>query len=119
MRLILIVVAAVTASACWTVGEGEKVGIVTRVAQTGAFCKTYEGTIVRGGLSGGSGAFSQPFDFTIENPSDLRGLTEAMERGDEVRITYRAEMNTFCRSDSGNHFLTSARVIRKTATGGR
>jgi hypothetical protein len=90
------------------------VGIITRVAQTGVFCKTWEATLIRGGLTGGSGAFSQPFDFTIENRDDaVDMLRQAMESGAEVKITYRSELNTFCRSDSGDHFLTSASVLPK------
>lgn len=114
IRLFVVGLIAMACAGCWDTGSGEKVGIITRVAQTGAFCKTWEATLIRGGLTGGSGAFSQPFDFTIENRDDaVEVLRQAMESGAEVKITYRSEMATFCRSDSGDHFLTSLTIIKK------
>lgn len=114
MKRVFLILALVFLSACWEVGTGEKIGVITRVAKTGAFCKTWEATIIRGGLNGGSGAFAQPFDFTIEGPEadDMAAkLTATMEAQQEVRIKYRSEMNTFCRSDSEDHFLTSYQVL--------
>jgi hypothetical protein len=96
-------------------GNGEKIGIITKLAKTGAFCKTWEGQIVRGGLSGGSGVMGAPFDFTVESDELAKKVQDIMDKQQEVKISYHVEGATFCRSDSEDHFLTNIEVIGKGA----
>jgi hypothetical protein len=98
-------------SGCGEKGTGEKVGVVTKLARSGFFCKTWEGQIIRGGLNAGSGAMGAAFDFTVEDLSLLPKIKEAMEKQQEIKITYREELMTFCRSDSNDHFITSVTVM--------
>jgi hypothetical protein len=94
---------------CWDSGNGEKVGIITKVAKQGAMCPTWEAEIQRGGMSNGSGVNGQTFAFTIEgNDALVAQLVDDMEHQREVKITYRTEFATYCRSDSDhNAFITS------------
>lgn len=94
---------------CIDTGSGEKVGVITKLAQQGLFCKTWEGEIVRGGMSNGSGVNGQSYHFTIEGSDAMvEKIKAAMENQTEVKIKYRTEFGTFCRSDSpSNAFLTS------------
>jgi hypothetical protein len=97
---------------CWDIGTGEKVGMITKLAQQGTWgCNTWEAEIVRGGFSGGNGVNGTKFDFTIEDPSLLPVVRHAMETQQEVKIHYHSENFTVCRSESGDHFLNSIEPI--------
>lgn len=114
-KMILMAMVAVSLTGCLETGTGEKIGMVTKIAKQGAICPTYEGEIVRGGLNGGSGVNGASFHFTVESEEVAKKVKEVMENQQEVKITYRTEAASFCRSDSGNHFLTSIEVIEKKA----
>lgn len=96
---------------CKHTGSGEKVGQVTRVVgDNGVFCPTMEVEIIRGGMSAGTGVMGAPFHVTVEpgHEKDYAFLVKAMEDRREVKIKYRKEFVTFCRSDSDqNAFLVS------------
>lgn len=107
-------------SGCYETSNGEKIGIITKIAKQGVFCQTWEAEIIRGGLNGGTGVNGSAFHFTVADDATAKKITEAMEAGQEVKISYRAEMATFCRSDSENHFLKSFEVLeqKKSSTPG-
>lgn len=107
--ILLAIVLSLLLTGCWDSGTGEKVGIITKVAKQGAMCPTWEAEIQRGGMSNGSGVNGQTFDFTIEgNDAIVAQLIDDMEHQREVKITYRTEVATLCRSDSAhNAFITS------------
>ena len=96
-------------------GTGEKIGQVVKISKQGLFCKTWEGQLIRGGMSGGSGAFGTvPFDFTIESDRMADEAQKFMQNQTEVVIEYRMEgIYASCRSDSSGHFLTSIEPAKK------
>lgn len=98
---------------CGELANGDKVGMITKVAKQGWFCPTWEASIQRGGFNAGSGVNGAAFEFTIEDPALLEKVQNAMAQNLEVKITYRQEMFTFCRADSDNYFLTGLQVIGK------
>lgn len=99
-------------SGCWEVSSGEKIGQITAIAEQGVFVRTWEAQIVRGGMNNGSGVTGQVTHFTIENnPALVESLTKAMNEGKEVKITFKTEMASFLRSDSGNVFAQSMEII--------
>lgn len=115
-RLALLAVAALglVAGGCWDTGVGEKVGVIVSLNHEGVFCKTYEGKLIRGGLADGSGAFGLQFEFTIEGRPDLvEKVKDAIDKQYEVRVRYRGELATFCRSESHDTFLTDIEPLRK------
>ncbi|MBX4190358.1 hypothetical protein KW791_03645, partial [Candidatus Parcubacteria bacterium] len=77
----------------------------------------WEGQLIRGGMSGGSGTIgAQPFDFTIESDAMAEKAQEYMTNQTEVVIKYRMEgLYSVCRSDSSGHFLTSIEPAKKPA----
>lgn len=91
---------------CWDTGGGEKIGSITRLNRQGVFCKTWEGEIIRGGLNTGSGVMGQAFHFTIEDDSLAKEVEKYMNSQQEVKITYKREGVTWCRSDSQDVFLS-------------
>lgn len=100
-------------ASCGDVGDGQKPGIITKLAQQGLICKTWEGSIQRGGFNSGTGVSGAAFDFTVEDPQVVKDLQAAMDQQLEVKITYRTEFFTFCRSESGDHFVTKVEVMGK------
>lgn len=118
--LMMVAFAGLTLTSCKDTGSGEKIGMVTKLAQQGVFCKTWEGEIVRGGMNGGTGVNGSSFHFTVTDESLVKKVQQAMEGQHEVKISYRTEWITFCSSDSReNAFLTNIEVIdsRKNVDG--
>lgn len=105
------VVAMTTLSGCFEYSKGEKIGQIVKLTQSGIFCKTYEAQLIRGGFNNGTGVMAAPFDFTIEDLSLLPKIQEAMDKQQEIKVHYSEELISFCRSDSGSHFLTGVEVI--------
>lgn len=114
---IIALAASLLLGGCGDTGGGEKNGTVTKLATSGVFCKTNEMEIVRGGLNAGTGVNGSSFDVTIEDPALLKIARDAIRTGAEVQITYRTEFITFCRSDSGDAFLTGIKIIRPGIAG--
>jgi len=85
--------------------QGEKIGQIVRLNKSGILCDTWEGQLIRGGMSGGSGTVGiQPFDFTVEDESLIPVLQEYLENQTEVLIKYRSEgVYSVFRTDSGGH----------------
>ena len=115
LRLAAIALVAVSSTACWNTGSGEKIGVITKLAKSGVVFKTWEGQIVRGGLSGGSGVVGAPFDFTIEDDKLAEEVQRIMDQQKEVKIHYKSELITLFRSDSNDHFLTGIEVLSNEA----
>src|SRR4051812_47921698 len=74
-------------SGCFQDSTGEKVGGITRLSHDGfmPFCKTWEGEIIRGGLSNGSGVFGAPFHFTVQGDELVQKVKQALESQKEVK----------------------------------
>lgn len=106
IRILALTALATLLTGCWDTGTGEKVGQIIKLNKQGVFCQTYEAELIRGGLNNGSGASSTIFDFTIEDTALVPQIQEALDKQYEVKIHYRMENVTLCRSDSDNHFLT-------------
>ena len=100
-------------------GNGEKIGQVVKLSKQGMICKTWEGQLIRGGMTSGSGAFGTvPFDFTVEDEALAREVEQYMRTQTEVTITYEMEgAYKLCRTDSGGHFLKSIRPATQTNGG--
>lgn len=109
--LIVMAIVAIALSGCTAVtGHGTKVGTVIKLSQEGLFCKTWEGELIRGGMSSGSGGFSTtPLHFTINDPALLRQVQDALDRQYEVEVTYTSYLGPFpCASGHGSDlFLTT------------
>jgi hypothetical protein len=110
-KMLMIAALPLMLTGCYETGTGTKIGVITKVGSgEGIINKTIEAEIVRGGFSSGSGASGQSFHFTIQSPELAKKMEEAMEKQQEVKITYRTELFTPFSSASSN-FLTSVDVI--------
>lgn len=80
-------------------------GTVVHIAKEGIFNKTWEITLIKGGLTDGSGAFAGSKECTA--PERLVPLLEAAQKnGQEVSIRIRTPMVYWTlQSGSGGHFV--------------
>lgn len=72
-------------------GIGKKVGRIVNVSKQGLISKTWEATVIRGGLSDGSGVIGLPLEITIESEGLAMEAMKCMEDQAEVIILYRVE----------------------------
>ena len=92
---------------CGDCGNEAHVGSVIKLGKTGAFCKTWEAEIVRGGLNNGSGGVStMAFNFTIEDPKLVDLVQDAFDKQYEIKVSVHSEAASWCRSDSSSMFAT-------------
>jgi hypothetical protein len=100
---------------CWETEKGEKVGIIVKLGKQGAFIKTNEAELIRGGMNNGNGSFGvRPFDFTIEDERLLRIVQKAFDEQKEIKITYHKEWATLWRTEtSDNSFLDDVEIIEE------
>jgi hypothetical protein len=98
-----------------TRGTGEKIGQVVKLSKQGFFVQTWEGQLIRGGMTDGSGTVGmKPFEFTVESDAMAKEVLEAMKNQTEVTITYRIEgLYSVLRTDSSGHFLTGITPVKK------
>lgn len=100
---------------CLETKHGEKVGSIVKISEETSMglCPSMESEIIRGGLNNGSGVMGQSFHFTIENRPDLLAkLQTALDTNAEVKIKYKTEAATWCRSVS-NNFVTDVEFVGK------
>ena len=113
MKKMMVVIIAGMLSACDTYSEGDRVGVVTKLSRKGVFCKTYEATMLVGGVTNDDkgNVIPQTWDFTVAREDVLDKVKKAQEAGKRVKIAYRQEiLLTTCSSDSG-YFAEDIQVI--------
>lgn len=116
MKRILALALAVPLAGCFELSDGQFAGQITYFTKRGFFCKTWEGQVIMGGMrkethtaSDGSSVTSSVANtsrFTVEDPSLVSKIQAAFESGRPVRLNYKKEFVTFCRSDGDNNFVT-------------
>jgi hypothetical protein len=52
--------------------------------------------------------------FTVEDEGLVKRLQDAFNNQQEVKVRYRSEAVTLCRSDSEDNFLTDVQVIQNS-----
>ena len=118
MTLLTVAAAALGLGGCGvnlSHGDGDKIGQVIKLSKQGLFVDTWEGQIIRGGMSDGSGGFGvQPFDFTVESDELAAKVRGFMETQAEVVIKYRIEgVYSPFRSERSGPFLVSIEPAKK------
>lgn len=114
MRLTIATIAMVLMVGCGygiTNGTGKKIGQVVKIGEYGAVCTTYEGELMRGGFSGGTGVNGQSFHFSVKDKILADELTKIMEGQQEIEVTYEKSMLSGpCSGDAGV-WVTSYRIL--------
>lgn len=124
MKKFLALTSLLFLTACFDYSDGDRTGTVTKLSKRGFFCKTWEAQMYMGGMkkktelvSSSDGKSTTPvttlvantFEFTIEDESLVPKIQEALESGERITVTYREELVSFCRSDSGSYFVTAVK----------
>ena len=99
-------------------GKGQKIGQIVKLSYGGVINDTWEGQLIRGGLTDGSGTVGlAPFNFTIEDQKLIPIVEGYMSNQTEVVISYRTEgVYSMFRSDSDGNFLISIEPVTKSTT---
>jgi len=96
-KVLILSLLTILLTGCYEIDNGEKVGNIVKLSREGFIVKTYEGELIRGNMSDGTGAFGKQFNFTIENKKVIETAEKAMNLGKEVKIKYHQELVTFLR----------------------
>lgn len=106
-----VILALLIALSCTPVRNGEKTGTVVRLALHGIWWPTWEASLIRGALSGGSGAFGAQFDFTVPDQLAMQ-VQDALDAGSEVKIHYHQSIPAPFTSDSDGYFLDAIEPMK-------
>jgi hypothetical protein len=124
-RHLLIIAACLPLAGCFDYSDGDRVGTIVKFSYKGVICKTWEGELLIGGMkrktqtstdsngniSSSSTMALNVMEFTVENPELIQPIINAMEAGKQVRLTYKQELFTICRSDGDDSFVQSIKVL--------
>jgi hypothetical protein len=96
--------------------NGERIGVITQISNTGVFWKSYEGhlNVTQTGMNS-----SVPFDFSIDNdhedPAVIKTLLEAAQNGWKVKLIYHETRgkNWFSNRGETDHFVKKVEVLDK------
>ena len=93
-KLIIILLISLSITGCWKNKEGQKVGVIVKVAKEGPIWGTYEGELIRGGLQDASGSNGQAFHFGFGAwKSELvEKAIQVMDKNKPVTISYECEV---------------------------
>lgn len=108
----LAILATVSLTACWNTSDGQKTGLIVKLSRTGAFVKTWEAELIRGGFTNGSGINGSPFHFTIENKKLIEKVKYAFKNQKEIIITYHQEAVTGCMRGETHTFLDDIDFVK-------
>lgn len=72
-------------------GKGQKLGRIVKLEKRGLINETWEGELIRGGITDGTGSMGSSFSFTIEDMHNLDTAKLAFSEQREVILTYRIE----------------------------
>lgn len=82
-------------------GQGKKIGKIVKLSKQGMLWKTWEGELIRGGFSDGTGIMGGSFHFTIEDGNLAQCAEKFFEDQSEVILEYRVEfISSICRAES-------------------
>lgn len=90
---LLLLFLTLSLTGCWTDQDGQKTGMIVKVAKEGSFWKTYEGELIRGGFDSGTGSNGRAFHFTLGQFRNalVKKAFDMMEKNKPVIIYYHCE----------------------------
>lgn len=94
-------------------GQGKKIGRIVKFSSQGMLFKTWEGELIRGGFTDGSGIMGTSFHFTVEDYDLAELALKAFENQSEVIIDYRREfIHLLTRAESRDaYFVENITVV--------
>ena len=94
--------------------NGERIGVITQLSNTGVFWKSYEGhlNVTQTGMNS-----SVPFDFSVDNDHPdtavIKTLLDAAQKGWKVKLIYHETKgkNWFHNRGETSHFINKVEVL--------
>lgn len=116
--MLIVILISCLLTGCWTVQQGQKSGVIVKVAKEGKFWGTYEGEIILGGLENASGASGRTFYFTLgQFETDLVEKAKfAMENNKHVVISYHCDAYTLPWSGETKCFVKKISILPESNT---
>lgn len=114
--LLLAFIAILFASCTENYSNGERIGVITQLSNTGVFWKSYEGhlNVTQTGMNS-----SVPFDFSVDNDHPdtavIHTLLDAAQNGWKVKLIYHETQgkNWFSNRGQTDHFVNKVEVLDK------
>ena len=113
---VAVVMAFVLCGCSANYSEGTRVGTIQKLSRKGFFCKSWEGTMLVGGVrekmddKGNTSLSLNVWDFTVEEHNTLEKIQAAMNSGKRMELVYEEKFFTFCRSDS-DYFVIDVKEV--------
>jgi hypothetical protein len=84
------------------------------MSREGVLMPTWEGELIRGGFTDGSGTMGNSFHFTVENGELISLAIKCMNDQSEIAMDYECELiASIARSESSHpHFVKGIKVIK-------
>jgi hypothetical protein len=98
--------------------DGDRAGTISKFSQKGYLFKTYEGELLQGGFSEGTGQLNaKEFVFSVAPGQDsvVAKLKEALLNGNRVRIHYEEKYFRFFWMGDSKYFITDVDFATETA----
>lgn len=115
--LLLVVLAMCSCGVNCNPGDGTKVGQIVKLSNEGMVWKTWEGQLIRGGMTSGSGTVGTvPFDFTIQDEAVLAAAQKYMDSQTEVIVHYhiRGIFVVASSGSGGGYYVTSIEPAKES-----
>ncbi len=113
---VLLILGIVTLLVFWILtkinySEGERAGTITRFSKRGYVFKTWEGELLLGGFSEGTGQMNaEKWQFSVDNGLDstVNTVNEALRTGRRVTLYYEEKLFQFDFDGETKFFVTRA-----------
>ena len=93
-----------------TMGDGDRVGIVTKLSHRGVFWKTWEGQLILGGQGT---VTTNVWEFSIIDPQLRDEIKKALDTQTKVRLSYHQNLLPRPWNGSTKYFITAVNVIEE------
>ena len=94
--------------------DGTRVGSLVKLSRKGYVFKTYEGQLMVGGMSDGTGTFnSTTWDFSVDGDNDavVNALNESQRTGQRVSLHYEEKFFKLPWNGDTEYFVISVELI--------
>ncbi len=94
--------------------DGTRVGSLVKLSRKGYVFKTYEGQLMVGGMSDGTGTFnSTTWDFSVDDDNEavVNALNESQRTGQRVALHYEEKFFTLPWNGDTKYFVISVELI--------
>ena len=104
--------------------EGSRVGVVNKFSRKGLTWKTYEGTLIVGGVQnrpnakgGGYNSVAANWDFTVKDKSLIPAIESAMDSGHRVKLSYKQVAAQMPWNGETSYFVTAVKDLDADSEG--